>query len=194
MRSVSVLNVSHSDDLLGFMRRFVLPPHRTRIILSFSSYCVGRLPAQTFANFSWVAPAEQDNDITQDSTISRMSRSHIDFGGPHLRNKYSESRWVASFMSECSCKVLDTVVGRVTNYSVILQLDAKIREFPVLDLPTDASKPPEECGTGNTIQHGFLKNFKEVCEHMLHVYIGYLISLIVHQAFCTCTGIVLHLH
>lgn len=98
-------------------------------------------------------------------------------------------------MRECSCKVLDIVVGhRVTSYRSILEVDAKIREFPLLELPIDVSKSPEELGVGSTIQQGFLKNFRQICKHILLLHTGKFILLTALQPSCTCIDIVLHLH
>ena len=75
----------------------------------------------------------------------------------------SPGPWVTSFVRDCTCKVLDTVVtSKVTSYSAILQLDMKIREYPSLDLSTGVSQGPEDLGAGSILRHTFLKVVKEM--------------------------------
>ncbi|KAF8513491.1 hypothetical protein JB92DRAFT_2923771 [Gautieria morchelliformis] len=113
--------------------------------------CVGRLPSQSFANFDWVSNRDNHSDTEQESP-------------------YSPARqWMARFMRDCSCKVLETVVGnKATNYSSILQLDAQIREYPLLDLPCGNSEGPEGLGMGTTMLRGFLHNVKDISLSYLH--------------------------
>jgi hypothetical protein len=95
-------------------------------------------------------------------------------------------------MRDCSCKVLETVVGnKATNYISILQLDAQIREYPLLDLPGDNSEGPEGLGIGTTMQRGLLRNVKEICEELSLIIGSYLTT---HVGPCVPALSYLHRH
>ena len=82
----------------------------------------------------------------------------------------SPGPWVISFVRDCTCKVLDTVVtSKVTKYSAILELDMKIREYPFPDLSTGVSQGPEELGIGTYLQLSFMRVVKEKSKHHLLV-------------------------
>ena len=72
--------------------------------------------------------------------------------------------WMAFFIPDCVCKVLDTIVtSNVTRYSTFLQLYTKIWEYPYLDL-SGISQGPEEHGAGTTLQRTLLRLVKELGE------------------------------
>ena len=71
--------------------------------------------------------------------------------------------WAASFIRDCSCKVLDTVVGnKVTSYATVMQLHTKIQEFPELDPSADATDEAGEFSPGTILQRTFLTVLKEI--------------------------------
>lgn len=74
--------------------------------------------------------------------------------------------WVASFIRDCTCQIVDAVVPKKPiSYRAILQLDAKIREYPPLvEATTMSPEDIEEVGVGTVVQRTFMNLIKEVCE------------------------------
>jgi hypothetical protein len=81
---------------------------------------------------------------------------------------------------------LDAVVGKkVTSYSAILRLDAKIREYPVPVQVMDASDDTADAqGVGRTLQRITIVNVKDVCKHRRSISENYRAHTF--QAFCSC--------
>ncbi|KAF8582754.1 hypothetical protein K439DRAFT_1618030 [Ramaria rubella] len=108
----------------------------------------GRPPSQTFSSFDWAFSKIQSADMEADK---------------------SARFWAASFIRDCSEKVLETVVGnKPTSYSSILELDAKIREHPIHEPLSDAVLSTEDHGVSITMQRSFMGLIRVVSLLFLH--------------------------
>ncbi|KAF8582756.1 hypothetical protein K439DRAFT_1618032 [Ramaria rubella] len=108
----------------------------------------GRPPSQTFSSFDWAFSKIQSADMEADK---------------------SARFWAASFIRDCSEKVLETVVGnKPTSYSSILELDAKIREHPIHESLSDAVLSTEDHGVLITMQRSFMGLIRVVSLLFLH--------------------------
>ncbi|EEB99617.1 hypothetical protein MPER_00671, partial [Moniliophthora perniciosa FA553] len=69
--------------------------------------------------------------------------------------------WKARFGAECvSAVVQGTLTSRAPKYSIILELDRKVRD---MDFPKYAQEPPPEgAGLGKTMSHFMPTNYREL--------------------------------
>lgn len=74
--------------------------------------------------------------------------------------------WKARFGAECvSAVVQGTLTSRAPKYSIILELDRKVRD---MDLPLYAQgSPPENAGLAQTMSHFMPSNYRELSEFIV---------------------------
>lgn len=89
---------------------------------------------------------------------------------PHIRVTYCPPllvpAWKARFGAECvSAVVQGTLTSRAPKYSIILELDRKVRD---MDLPLYAQgEPPEGLGLSQTMSHFMPTNYRELSEFLV---------------------------
>lgn len=71
--------------------------------------------------------------------------------------------WIPNFIRDCLSKTLDTVVcNKATSYRTVLQLDAKIRQYPT-HVPVSHSSEIMSETIGTIMQHHMGDSMREIC-------------------------------
>jgi hypothetical protein len=132
----------------------------------------GRPPSFSFAKFDWIFSKESDGATPDSMSCTPKSLSvqvavYVSHG--HLN---TARQWSANFTRDCVSKVLDTVVcSKGTSYSAILNLDAKIREYPALGQVSDFSENMSESQSiGAATRNTFTVLIKELCEYKCPIF------------------------